>query len=76
MKTASGLARVIDLVSAGVPVGLGTDGAASNNNLDMFEEMDSAAKIQKLVGEDPRLAPAELVFGLATIGGARALGPR
>lgn len=74
MKTASGLARVPELLGAGVPVGLGTDGPASNNNLDMFEEMDTAAKLHKLVREDPTAMPARTVFHMATVGGARALG--
>ena len=74
MKTASGLARVPEMREAGVLMSLGTDGAASNNNLDLFEEMDAAAKIQKLVREDPTLAPAEFIFELATRGGAKALG--
>ncbi len=74
MKTASGLARVPDLIAAGVTVGLGTDGPASNNNLDMFEEMDTAAKLHKLIREDPTVMPAAKVFELATLGGAKALG--
>ncbi len=74
MKTASGLARVPELLAAGIPVGLGTDGPASNNNLDMFEEMDTAAKLHKLVREDPTAMPATTVFHMATIGGAQALG--
>jgi 5-methylthioadenosine/S-adenosylhomocysteine deaminase len=74
MKGASGLSRVPDLLSAGVAVGLGTDGAASNNNLDLFEEMDTAAKVHKLVRGDPTVMPARDVFRLATIDAARALG--
>ncbi len=74
MKTASGLAPVTELLRAGVAVGLGTDGAASNNNLDMFEEMDSAAKLHKLVRQDPTAMPARTVFRMATLGGAEALG--
>jgi 5-methylthioadenosine/S-adenosylhomocysteine deaminase len=54
-------------------VGLATDGAASNNNQDMFEEMDLAAKLQKIARRDPRALPAEQVVEMATIGGARAL---
>ncbi|MGH9732702.1 MAG: amidohydrolase family protein [Candidatus Acidiferrales bacterium] len=73
MKLASGTSPVVDLIAAGVPVGLGTDGAASNNDLDMFEEMDLAAKLQKLVRRDPRALPAEEVVAMATINGARAL---
>jgi 5-methylthioadenosine/S-adenosylhomocysteine deaminase len=65
---------VPELLAAGVAVGLGTDGPASNNNLDMFEEMDTAAKLHKLVLEDPTAMPATSVFQMATIGGAEALG--
>jgi 5-methylthioadenosine/S-adenosylhomocysteine deaminase len=74
MKTASGVARVPDLLAAGVAVGLGTDGPASNNNLDLFEEMDTAAKLAKLIREDPTVLPAKTVFRMATLGGAEALG--
>jgi len=74
MKGASGLARAPDLLAAGVAVGLGTDGAASNNNLDMFEEMDTAAKVHKLYRGDPTVMPAPVVFRMATIGAAEALG--
>ena len=73
MKLASGASPVVDLIAAGVPVGLGTDGAASNNDLDMFEEMDLAAKLQKLARMDPRALPEEQVVAMATINGARAL---
>jgi 5-methylthioadenosine/S-adenosylhomocysteine deaminase len=74
MKTASGVSPVPDLLAAGVEVGLGTDGPASNNNLDMFEEMDSAAKLHKLVRGDATAMPAKTVFRMATLGGAKALG--
>lgn len=74
MKTASGVARVPDLLAAGVAVGLGTDGPASNNNLDLFEEMDTAAKLHKVVRSDPTVMPAKTVFHMATLGGAKALG--
>jgi 5-methylthioadenosine/S-adenosylhomocysteine deaminase len=74
MKTASGLARVPELLAAGIAVGLGTDGPASNNNLDMFEEMDTAGKVHKLFRGDPTVLPAKTVFEMATLGGARALG--
>ena len=73
MKLASGTSPVVDLIAAGVREGLGTDGAASNNDLDMFEEMDLAAKQQKLARLDPRALPAEEVVAMATINGARAL---
>jgi 5-methylthioadenosine/S-adenosylhomocysteine deaminase len=74
MKGASGLARVPTLLARGVVVGLGTDGPASNNNLDLFEEMDTAAKVHKLVLSDPTVMPAREVFRMATRGGAKALG--
>jgi 5-methylthioadenosine/S-adenosylhomocysteine deaminase len=73
MKTAAGLMPAVELLSAGVAVGLGTDGAASNNNQDMFEEMDLAAKEQKFARMDPKALPAEQVVEMATITGARAL---
>jgi 5-methylthioadenosine/S-adenosylhomocysteine deaminase len=61
------------MMRAGVAVGLGTDGAASNNDLDMWEEMDTAAKLHKLTTGDPKTLPAEEALALATINGARAL---
>ncbi len=73
MKTASGVMPVPEMLAAGEAVGLATDGAASNNNLDMFEEMDLAAKLQKITRMDPRALPAEQVVRMATIGGARAI---
>jgi len=73
MKTAAGVMPVPEMLAAGVPLGLATDGAASNNNQDLFEEMDLAAKLQKISKMDPRALPAEQVVELATIGGARAL---
>ena len=66
-------ARVSDALAAGIPVGLGTDGPASNNDLDLFDEMDAAAKLHKFVSGDPSVLPAETVFRMATAGGARAL---
>jgi 5-methylthioadenosine/S-adenosylhomocysteine deaminase len=74
MKLASGTAPVPALRRAGVPVGLGTDGAASNNNLDMFEAMRQAALLHKLQSNDPHVLPARDVLAMATIVGARALG--
>jgi 5-methylthioadenosine/S-adenosylhomocysteine deaminase len=73
MKTAAGVMPVVEMLAAGEAVGLATDGAASNNNLDMFEEMDLAPKLQKLARMDSRALPAEQVVALATITGARAL---
>jgi len=74
MKLASGVAPVAELLRRGVPVGLGTDGCASNNNLDLFQEMDTAAKLQKVRHLDPTLLPATAALDLATRGGARVLG--
>ncbi|MFO7783804.1 MAG: amidohydrolase family protein [Thermodesulfobacteriota bacterium] len=74
MKLASGTARVQDLLDAGVRVGLGTDGCASNNNLDLLEEMDTAAKAAKLFGGDPTHLGAEATLRMATVGGASVLG--
>jgi 5-methylthioadenosine/S-adenosylhomocysteine deaminase len=73
MKLASGVSPVVDLLAAGVREGLGTDGAASNNDIDMFLEMNLAAKLQKIERRDPRALPAEQAVEMATIGGARAL---
>lgn len=75
MMLASGVAPVIAMREAGVDVGLGTDGpAGSNNNLDMIEEMASAARLQKISRNDPRALGARTVLEMATIGGAKALG--
>jgi 5-methylthioadenosine/S-adenosylhomocysteine deaminase len=74
MKLASGVAPVVRMLALGIHVGLGPDGAASNNDLDMFEEMDLAAKLQKVSTLDPRALPASDALDMATIGGARALG--
>jgi 5-methylthioadenosine/S-adenosylhomocysteine deaminase len=74
MKLASGIAPVPDLMAAGVCVGLGTDGCTSNNNLDMFAEMDMAAKLHKVSTLDPTVLDAETVLRMATIDAARALG--
>ncbi len=73
-KLASGVAPVVDMLAAGVRLGLGTDGpAGSNNDLDLMEEMDLAAKLQKITRMDPRALPAGQAVEMATIGGARAL---
>jgi 5-methylthioadenosine/S-adenosylhomocysteine deaminase len=74
MKLASGIAPVEEMLRAGIAVGLGTDGAASNNDLDMFEAMRQAAFLHKLKNNDPRAVPAPVALEMATIGGARALG--
>ena len=74
MKLASGAAKVVGMRRAGVVVGLGTDGAASNNDLDMFEAMRQAAFLAKLQTNDPRAVPARTALEMATIDGARALG--
>ena len=75
MKLASGAAPVVDMLKRGIAVGLGTDGpAGSNNDFNMFEEMDLAAKLQKLVRNDPEALPARQALEMATIGGARVLG--
>jgi 5-methylthioadenosine/S-adenosylhomocysteine deaminase len=75
MKLASGIAPVVKILDLGIPMGLGTDGAAgSNNDVDMMEEMDLAAKLQKVSTGDPRALPAEQAFAMATITGARAIG--
>jgi 5-methylthioadenosine/S-adenosylhomocysteine deaminase len=74
MKLASGVAPVTAMLKAGVTVGLGTDGAASNNNLDMLEEMRSAALLQKVSTMDPLALPSFQALHMATAGGARALG--
>jgi 5-methylthioadenosine/S-adenosylhomocysteine deaminase len=72
---ASGVAPVVDMIKAGMEVGLGTDGpAGSNNNLDMVEEMASAARLQKVMRNDPKAISAREVLRLATIGGAQVLG--
>jgi 5-methylthioadenosine/S-adenosylhomocysteine deaminase len=74
MKLASGMAPVADLLARGVPVGLGTDGCASNNNLDMLSELDTAAKLAKVRNLDPTALPAREALALATRQGARVLG--
>jgi len=73
MKLASGVAPVPQMLAMDVSVGLGTDGAASNNDLNMWEEMDTAAKLHKLFSGDQKIVPAEQAFEMATIRGARAL---
>jgi 5-methylthioadenosine/S-adenosylhomocysteine deaminase len=73
MKSAAGLMPAVEMLAAGMAVGIGTDGAASNNDQDMFREMDLAAKLQKFSRMDPTALPAEQTVQMATITGARAL---
>ena len=73
MKLASGAAPVAAMLARGMRVGLGTDGAASNNRLNMFSEMGRAALLHKLTGLDPTLLPAGQVLDMATLGGAAAM---
>ena len=74
MKLASGIAPVPEYLAAGITVGLGTDGAASNNDLDMFEAMRFAALLHKVKTGNPQAVPASVALEMATINGARALG--
>ena len=74
MKLASGIAPVPEYFTNGITVGLGTDGAASNNDLDMFEAMRFAALLHKVKTGDPRSVPATAALEMATINGARAFG--
>ena len=73
-KIANGFAPVKELMAAGVNVALGTDGAASNNNLNMFEEMSLAALVNKAVEEDATAVKAYQALQMATVNGAKALG--
>jgi 5-methylthioadenosine/S-adenosylhomocysteine deaminase len=73
LKLASGVAPVQKMVNLGMKVGIGADGPASNNDLDMFEETRLASFLQKGIFNDPTLLPAKAAWSLATIGGARAL---
>jgi 5-methylthioadenosine/S-adenosylhomocysteine deaminase len=74
MKLASGVAPVPEMLKAGITVGLGTDGCASNNTLDMIKEMSTAAKLHKVARLDPTVMDAQTVVRMATIEGAKALG--
>ncbi len=73
-KLASGVAPLAAMLARGLRVGLGTDGAASNNSLDLFREMDLAARMQSMRGCDPKPVPARRMLDLATRGGAEAIG--
>jgi len=74
MKLASGLAPAVEMLRHGINVSLGTDGSASNNDVDMFGEMNSVAQVHKARCMDPTVMSAETTLAAATIGGARALG--
>ena len=74
MKTGAGVAPVPAMLAAGVAVGLGTDGAASNNDLSLWEEIDTAAKLHKLAAGDPTVLPARAALAMATRLGAKAVG--
>ena len=73
MKLAAGVAPIPQMLKANLRLGLGTDGAASNNDLNLWEEMDTAAKLHKAFSKDPKVVSAKEAFQMATIGGARAL---
>jgi 5-methylthioadenosine/S-adenosylhomocysteine deaminase len=73
MKLASGVAPVPQMLQADLDLGLGTDGAASNNDLNMWEEIDTTAKLHKVFTMDPKVVTAQQAFEMATIRGARAL---
>ena len=74
MKLASGVAPVPAMIAKGITVGLGTDGCASNNNLDLFGEMDMAAKLHKVNNLDPTVMNAQTLIQMTTIDGAKVLG--
>ena len=74
MKLASGIMPLSEMLKAGINVCLGTDGACSNNNLDMFEEMKTAALLHKVSQLEPTVAGAQTILDMATINGAKALG--
>jgi 5-methylthioadenosine/S-adenosylhomocysteine deaminase len=73
MKVGTGIAPVVAMIAAGVAVGIGTDGAGSNNDLDLWEEIDTSAKLQKLANGDPEALDAREALAMATIEGARAI---
>jgi len=74
MKIASGIAPIAEMLEAGVRIGIGTDGAASNNDLDLWEEMRLASLLQKVDRMDPEVMSATTVLTMATRGGATAIG--
>lgn len=73
LKLASGIAPLADMLASGIPIGLGTDGPASNNSLDLFREMDLCAKIHKIKTMDPVAVPAKSILKLATTTGRQLL---
>jgi 5-methylthioadenosine/S-adenosylhomocysteine deaminase len=74
LKLASGIAPVVQMLAAGITVGIGTDGSASNNNVDMFGEINTVAKIHKVDRMDPTAMSAVTTLHAATLGGAEVLG--
>ena len=74
MKLASGIAPIPEMLTGAVKVGIGTDGAASNNDVDLFGEINTAAKIHKIISMDPTVMDAQTTLRCATIGGAAVLG--
>jgi 5-methylthioadenosine/S-adenosylhomocysteine deaminase len=74
MKLANGITPLTEMLKAGITVGLGTDGCASNNTLDMIKEMSTAAKLHKVATLDPTVMDAKTTVRMATINGAKALG--
>jgi 5-methylthioadenosine/S-adenosylhomocysteine deaminase len=74
MKLASGIAPIPEMISRGLHPGLGTDGSASNNNLDMFGEMDTAAKAAKVFANDPTAISSQTVLKMATSWGSAVAG--
>ncbi|MBW1999266.1 MAG: amidohydrolase [Deltaproteobacteria bacterium] len=73
MKLSSGLARIPEMISSGLYPGVGTDGCASNNDLDLFREMDSLAKVHKVFSMDPVTMTADTVLKMAIVWGARVM---
>jgi 5-methylthioadenosine/S-adenosylhomocysteine deaminase len=74
MKLGAGMANIAAMAGAGLTIGLGTDGCASNNNLDMFQEMDTAAKLGKVASRDPKRPSAREILRMATVEGAALMG--
>ena len=74
LKLSSGIARVVEMLKRGINVSLGTDGSASNNDLDLFHEAQTAVLVQKGISMDPTVMPAEEVVAMLTINGARSFG--